>query len=70
MNVDKKKDNEPLKEFGKAILGLGSLIGGLSFVNVFLTQAFNIFQVIIVLYTVIVLYKTGFNIIERSLSDE
>ena len=70
MNLDKKKDNEPLKEFGKAILGLGSLIGGLSFVNVFLTQEFNIFQATIVMYIVIGLYRSGYKTIKRSIQDE
>ena len=60
-----RKENEPLKKCGEGFINLANLVGGLSFVNVFLTQNFKIYQVIIVFYIVILLYGGGYNLIKR-----
>ena len=35
-----KKDNDALKEIGKRFINLGNIVGGLSFVNIFLQKRF------------------------------
>ena len=45
-----KKDNEALKEIGKGFINLGNIIGGLSFVNIFLQKDFNNLDIFLVFY--------------------
>ena len=64
-----RKDNEALKEIGKGFINLGNIIGGLSFVNIFLQKSFNNLDIFLVLYLFIIFYLSGFAFIKGGTND-
>ena len=64
-----KKDNDALKEIGKGFINLGNIVGGLSFVNIFLQKDFTKLDIVLVLYLFTILYITGYAFIKGGTND-
>ena len=64
-----KKDNDALKEIGKGFINLGNIVGGLSFVNIFLQKDFTKLDMLLVLYLFTIFYLTGFAFIKGGTND-
>ena len=61
------KENKALEEIGKGLISFANLFTTLSIINIYLkNEEINIYGIIFTVYTFLVLYFIGYNLIKRS----